>query len=302
MSAQSRHFLSLNDCSSEELTACVARALETKRAAARDRINAPLAGKTLVMIFEKSSTRTRVSFEVAMRQLGGHAIFLSADDTQIGRGEPPGDSARVLSMMCDAVMFRAGSHERLLNFAEHSTVPVINGLTEKFHPCQLLADMLTWHESRGPVRGKKAAWVGDGNNMCNSYINAARLFGFSLHIACPPGYLPDADTLAAAGDCVTLTDDPRAAVRAADLVVTDVWSSMGQEAERAARRAAFAGYQVNAELMAQAGDDAIFMHCLPAHRGEEVTAEVLEGAQSVVWLEAANRVHAQKSLLELLLA
>lgn len=296
-----RHFLSLNDCSSDELAAMMARAMEMKSEGVGGRSSQVLAGKVLVMIFEKSSTRTRVSFEVAMRQLGGHAIFLSASDTQIGRGEPPQDSARVLSTMCDAVMFRASSHDSLVEFSDYATVPVINGLTEKSHPCQLLADMLTWHECHNTVRGRTAAWIGDGNNMCNSYIHAASLFGFNLRIACPNGYAPDADALAAAKDSVALVSDPLEAATGADLVVADVWSSMGQEAEVKERRAAFKGYQVNAEVMRRANADAIFMHCLPAHRDEEVSTEVLEGAQSVVWQEAANRVHAQKALLEMLL-
>ena len=292
-----RHFLTLTDFSEAELAALIERALEMKRAAPRQ----SLKNKTLVMIFEKSSTRTRVSFEVAMAQLGGHAIFLSNRDSQLGRGEPIEDSVRVLSRMADAIMIRTFSHERAAVFAASSQAPVINGLTDRFHPCQLLADVLTWREKRGPVAGRLAAWVGDGNNVCHSWINAATRFHFRLNIACPRGFEPDKDVLDRAGAGVRLVDTPQQAVKNADLVVTDVWSSMGQEDQRERRLQSFRGYQVNATLMEQANDDALFMHCLPAHRGEEVAAEVLEGRQSVVWDEAANRLHAQKALLEMLL-
>ena len=292
-----RHFLTLLDLSPAELKALLTRALEMKRDHRVD--STPLAGKTLIMIFEKSSTRTRVSFEVAMHQLGGNALFLSARDSQFGRGEPIGDSARVLTRMGDAVMLRTFEHERLVEFAGHSRVPVINGLTDRFHPCQLLADVLTYREKRGDLHGRTVAWIGDGNNMCHSYINAAAQFDFRLRIATPPEFLPD-PALAAAGH-VTLTDDPREAATDADLVVTDVWASMGQEDERATRLEKFRGYQVDAALMKRANKDALFMHCLPAHRGEEVTAEVLEGPQSAVWDEAENRLHAQKALLLTLL-
>jgi ornithine carbamoyltransferase len=256
------------------------------------------------MIFEKASTRTRVSFETGMAQLGGHAIFLSPDDTQLGRGETVEDTARVLSRMVDAIMIRNHSQATLERFAEHSRAPVINGLTDRFHPCQLLADIQTFIEHRGDIAGATVAWIGDGNNMCNSYINAARVFGFELRIAAPEGYGPDAGLLADAGDGdgVRVETAPAAAVHGADLVVTDTWTSMGDEAERAQRLAAFAGYQVNAALMAQAADDALFMHCLPAHRGEEVTDDVLDGPQSAAWDEAGNRLHAQKALLEYLIA
>ncbi len=292
-----RHFLTLNDFSRAELSALIERAIEMKRGDAGQ----PLRNRTLAMIFEKSSTRTRVSFETAMAQLGGHAIFLASRDSQIGRGEPLEDGARVLSRMVDAVMIRTFGHERITAFAAASAVPVINGLTDRFHPCQLLADVLTWREKRGAVAGRLAAWIGDGNNVCHSWINAATQFGFRLNVACPRDFEPDKDVLDAAGAAVRVTDSPKEAAENADLVATDVWSSMGQEEERERRRQSFQGYQVDAALMKLAANDALFMHCLPAHRGEEVTAEVLEGPQSVVWEEAENRLHAQKALLETLI-
>jgi ornithine carbamoyltransferase len=296
-----RHFLTLNDLSPQELQRLLQRAIELKAMQQRGAVHRPLRGRTLAMIFEKASTRTRVSFEAGMAQLGGDALFLSPTDTQLGRGEPIEDTARVLSRMVDCIMIRTFEHDRLRRFAEHSAVPVINGLTDWVHPCQLLADMQTFVERRGPLRGRTVAWVGDGNNMCNSYINAARQFGFTLRIAAPADYEPDPDLLNAAGDTAMLVNDPMAAAADADLVVTDVWASMGQEDEQAARAAAFADFQVTAELMDAARPDALFMHCLPAHRGEEVTAEVIDGPQSVVWEEAGNRLHAQKALLEFLM-
>lgn len=258
--------------------------------------------RVLAMVFEKASTRTRVSFEAAMAQLGGHAIFISPADSQLGRGEPIEDTARVLSRMVDAVMLRTHEHARLELFAAHSAVPVINGLSDAHHPCQLLADLQTWEEARGSCAGRKAAWIGDGNNVCNSWIEAALLADFQLHVAAPEGYHPDAALLRRAGSRVTLDDDPAAAAAGADLLITDVWASMGQEQEARARAAAFRGYQVDAALLRRAAPGALFMHCLPAHRGEEVTAEVIDGSQSVVWEEAGNRLHAQKALLELLLS
>jgi ornithine carbamoyltransferase len=297
-----RHFLSLLDLTGDELRALVYRAIELKARRQAGEIDQPLKNRVLGMVFEKSSTRTRVSFEAAMAQFGGHAIFLSPRDTQLGRGEPVEDTSRVLSRMVDAIMVRTFEHEKLERFTAHSAVPVINGLTDLVHPCQLLADMQTWFERRGDIAGRTVAWVGDGNNMCNSYINAARQFDFTLRIACPEGYDPDANLLAAAGDRVELIRDPLAAARNADLLVTDVWASMGQEEEQARRVRDFAAYQVNGELMAAAAEDSLFMHCLPAHRGEEVAAEVIDGPHSVVWDEAGNRLHAQKALLELLLA
>ena len=295
-----RHFLSLLDLKPEELKALLSQALKLKHQQYKGIDHATLTNKVLIMIFEKSSTRTRVSFEVAMRQLGGYALFLSARDTQLGRGETIGDSARVLTRMADVSMVRTHAHERLLEFARHSSVPVINGLTDHLHPCQLLADMLTYSEKRGDIQGRTVAWIGDGNNMCHSYINAARQLDFNLRIACPPEFQPNASS---DGDgTVTITDDPAAAVANADLVVTDVWTSMGQEQERAERLGKFKRYQVDSRLMRLAHKDALFMHCLPAHREEEVTREVLEGAQSVVWEEAENRLHAQKALLRFLLS
>ncbi len=296
-----RHFLTLLDFSPDELRSLVARAIELKQWQHEGRIFEPLKNKVLAMVFEKSSTRTRVSFETGMAQLGGHALFLSPKDTQIGRGEPIEDSARVLSRMVDAIMIRTFEHDKIKRFAEFSGAPVINALTDDYHPCQLLADMQTWFEHRGDIRGATVAFIGDGNNMCHSYINAARQFDFRLQIAAPEGYLPNAEIMAAAGDRIALSHEPMEAATGADLVVTDVWASMGQEEEQREREKAFAGYQVNTELMAQTNKDALFMHCLPAHRGEEVSADIIDGSQSVVWDEAENRLHAQKALLEVLL-
>ena len=261
----------------------------------------PLRHRTLGMIFEKASTRTRVSFEVGMVQFGGHALFLSPRDTQLGRGEPIEDAARVLSRMVDAMMIRTFEQETVERFAAYSQVPVINGLTNLVHPCQLLADMQTYLEHRGDIRGRRVAWIGDGYNMCHSYICAARLFDFELRIACPEGFDPDAGMLAMAGDRCRILRDPHQAAEGASLVATDVWTSMGHEEEQRDRAAAFAGFEVTEALMARAAPDALFMHCLPAHRGEEVSAGVIDGPQSVVWDEAENRLHAQKALLELLL-
>jgi len=301
MHKQPRHFLSLLDLSTEELVGIISRGTELKRKQHRGDIHTPLKGKNLGMVFEKSSTRTRVSFEVGMSQLGGHALFLSPRDTQLGRGEPVEDSARVLSRMLDIIMIRTFEHEKLERFAAHSRVPVINALTDLLHPCQLLADMQTYFEHRGDIRGKTVAWIGDGNNMCHSYINAALRLDFKLNIACPVGYDPDQAILERAGARVEILRDPQQAALGADLVVTDVWASMGQEEEQMLRMRAFTGYQVDDALMARAHKDALFMHCLPAHRDEEVTASVIDGPQSVVWDEAENRLHAQKALMEFLL-
>ena len=297
-----RHFLTMLDLTPEELAGVIQRAIELKAMQREGTLHESLKNRVLAMVFEKSSTRTRMSFEAGMAQLGGQAIFLSPRDTQLGRGEPIEDSARVLSRMADVIMIRTFEHEKIQRFAEYSRVPVINALTDMYHPCQLLADVQTYVEQRGDIRGRSVAWIGDGNNMCHSYINAARRFGFNLRIAAPSGYLPDAGILAAAGERASLVDSPQAAAEGADIVVTDVWASMGQEAEQAAREKAFAGYQVDTDLMALAAPDALFMHCLPAHRGEEVAADVIDGPQSVVWDEAENRLHAQKALLEFLLA
>ena len=297
-----KNFLTLLDLTPEQLGGLVRRAVELKAMNRAGELFEPFRNRVLAMVFEKSSTRTRMSFEVGMAQLGGHAVFLSPRDSQLGRGEAIEDTARVLSRMSDVIMIRTFEHEKIERFAEYSDVPVINALTDLYHPCQLLADMQTWYEHRGDICGKTVAWIGDGNNMCHSYINAARQFDFTLNIACPHGYEPNAQILGAAGAHAVMQDSAMAAADGADLVVTDVWASMGQEEEQAKRVRAFADYQVNAELMRAAATDALFMHCLPAHRGEEVSAEVIDGAQSVVWDEAENRLHAQKALLEILLS
>ena len=296
-----RHFLTLFDLSADELRALLARAIELKRMLRAGVDHHPLTRRTLAMIFEKSSTRTRVSFETGMVQLGGHALFLSPRDTQLGRGEPIEDSARVISRMVDAVMIRTFDQDTVERFAAHSQVPVINGLTDRLHPCQLLADMQTYVEHRGDIRGKRVAWIGDGNNMCHSFIEAAELLDFELRVACPEGFEPDPTVCATAPGRCTVVRDPMEAADGADLIATDVWASMGQEEEQARRQALFAPFQVTDAVMQRAAKDALFMHCLPAHRGEEVAASVIDGPQSVVWEEAENRLHAQKALLEFLL-
>ena len=297
-----RHFLTLRDLSPPELHQVVNLSIEMKAAKREGRQDPIFAGKVLAMIFEKSSTRTRVSFEAGMAQLGGNALFLSPNDTQLGRGEPIEDSARVISRMVDLVMIRTHGHEIVENFAKYSNVPVINALTNKFHPCQLLADVQTFVEHRGSIQGKTVAWIGDGNNMCNSWINAAIQFDFNLQVACPDGYEPDASLVTEAGDRLMITNDPTAAAKGAHVVTTDVFSSMGQEQEQEERLEKFAGFQVNHQLMSHAADNALFMHCLPAHRDEEVSAELLEDSTiSVVWDEAENRLHAQKALMVFLL-
>ncbi len=296
-----RHFLTLLDLSPEELRAVILRAQELKALRAQGTRPPIFSNQVLAMIFDKSSTRTRVSFESAMVESGGAAIFLSPRDTQLGRGEPIADTARVLSRMSDAIMVRTFSHDAAETLAKFSDVPVINGLTDSFHPCQLLADMQTYFEHRGDIKGRKVAWIGDGNNMCNSYINAAGQFGFALSIATPNGYEPS--QLANASSSVELeySHQPEQAVKNADLVVTDVWASMGQENEVERRHELFHQFQVSEALLSKARSDVLFMHCLPAHRGEEVEAKVLDHSKSVVWDEAGNRLHAQKALLELLL-
>lgn len=295
-----RHFLKLSDATPDELHRIVLRAMALRQQ--RVFPDRPFAGRTLAMIFSKNSTRTRVSFESGMAKFGGHALFLHSDATQLGRDEPLSDTAQVLSRMCDAIMIRNDSQADQEELARHSRVPVINGLSDLHHPCQLLADMQTWFEHRGDPRGKVAAWIGDGNNVCNSWIEAAALFGFTLRIACPKGFEPPADLLARAGSSVEVMRGASFAANGADLLVTDTWTSMGQEAEQQRRIAAFSDFQINAALMARAKPDAIFMHCLPAHRGQEVTGEVIDGGQSVVWDEAENRLWAQMALLESLLA
>jgi len=295
-----RHLRTLDDFPAETLQRIIRRGSELRRLQHEGTPHEPLRGRVLGMIFEKASTRTRVSFEAGMAQLGGSAIFLSPNDSQLGRGEPIEDTARVLSRMVDAVMIRTFAQDNVNRFAAYSAVPVINGLTDGAHPCQLLADLQTFIEHRGDIHGKIVTWVGDANNMCLSYIKAARLFGFELRIACPADYAPSIQELGAQ-DVASVHTDPAEAVAGSHLVVTDVWASMGMEAEVDERLKAFRPYQVNANLMAHADPQAVFMHCLPAHRDEEVTAEVLEGEQSRVWDEAENRLHVQKALLEYLI-
>ena len=297
-----RHFLTLSDLTTEELRFLIRRGRELKRLRNHATPHESLRGKVLGMVFEKSSTRTRVSFEAGMAQLGGSAVFLSPRDSQLGRGEPIEDTARVLSRMLDVVMIRTFGHDKLERFAEHSRVPVINGLSDSHHPCQLLADIQTYVEHRGEIGGRMVAWIGDGNNMCNSYIEAAGRYHFQLRVGSPEGFEPDHALIRDIGEGrVDICRDPMDAVRGADLVVTDVWASMGQEDEQSERERVFAPYRVTAAMMAEAAGDALFMHCLPAHRGEEVDADVIDGPHSVVWDEAENRLHAQKALLEFLL-
>ncbi len=296
-----RDFLSLLDLSPDELAAVVGRAHELKTLQRHGTLHQPLKGRTLAMIFQQNSTRTRVAFEAGMHQLGGHAIVLTPDDTQLGRGEPIEDTAKVLSEMVDVVSIRTRSHDDVVRFSAASRVPVINAMTCRYHPCQLLADVQTFEELRGPITGRTVAFVGDGYNMCHSYVNAARQWGFQLKIACPDGYRPDPPMLAGSNG-VTVVETAREAVEGADLVVTDVWSSMGHEAETAERRRIFAPFQVNEALLDHAPPEVLFMHCLPAHRGEEVSENLLDDSRSVVWQEAGNRLHSQKALLEFLLA
>jgi ornithine carbamoyltransferase len=297
-----RHFLTLHDLSSDEINQVIQLAIDLKATHREGRQEPVFAGKVLGMIFEKSSTRTRVSFEAGMAQLGGDALFLSPNDTQLGRGEPIEDSARVISRMVDIVMIRTFGHDKVEKFAEYSKVPVINALTDQYHPCQLLADIQTFVEHRGSIQSKTVAWIGDGNNMCQSWINAAMLLDFNLNIACPTGYEPSAELLARAGKRVSVTNDPVVAVTGAHLVTTDVFASMGQEDDQEERLKHFANYQVNHQLIGHAADDVLFMHCLPAHRDEEVSAELIEDESiSVVWDEAENRLHAQKALMIFLL-
>ncbi|MGH7475383.1 MAG: ornithine carbamoyltransferase [Longimicrobiales bacterium] len=295
--ADKRDFLAIPDFTTEELYAVLRLARQMKEGAYRER---PLVGRTLAMIFEKSSTRTRVSFEVGTFQLGGHALFLSSRDIQIGRGEPIRDTARVLSRYLDGIMIRTFAHTIIEELAEYASVPVINGLTDLLHPCQVMADVFTMQEAFGEdLAPRRVAWVGDGNNMANSWINAAYRFGFELRLACPAGYDPDEGILNRARGVTTVevTRDPLKAVEGAEVVNTDVWASMGQESEASDRQRAFAGFHVDASLMEWAADGAIFLHCLPAHRGEEVAEQVLEGPQSRVFDQAENRLHVQKAIL-----
>ncbi len=296
-----RHFLTLLDVNADELNRILRRAIELKAMHHAGEVYQPFAGRVLAMIFEKSSTRTRISFEAGMSQFGGSAIFLSPRDTQLGRGEPIEDSARVISRMTDVVMIRTFAHRTVELFAEYSQVPVINGLTDDHHPCQLLADLQTFIEHRGDITGKTVAWVGDGNNMCNSYIHAAHQLGFQLNIASPYGFEPRPDLLEQYAHCVKLFKNSEDAVEGAHLVTTDVWASMGQEAEQNTRKRRFAPYQITRRLLDLASHDVLFMHCLPAHRGEEISEDLLDDPRAVVWDEAENRLHAQKALMEFLL-
>ena len=293
------HFLDLRDIAAADLRAMLDRAVALKAARKAGWGEPLLAGRTLAMIFEKNSTRTRVSFEVAMIELGGHALSFSHHELQLGRGETVADTARVLSRYVDAIALRCHAHATLAELAEHSTVPVINALSDASHPCQVMADILTFEEHRGPIAGRRLAWVGDGNNMAATFITAAARFRFKLRLACPEALPPSAEVIAwarAEGAEITLTTNPAEAVAGADAIITDTWVSMG-DTDAQARVQLLAPYQVNAALMARAAPDALFLHCLPAHRGEEVTAEVIDGPHSVVWDEAENRLHAQKAIL-----
>jgi ornithine carbamoyltransferase len=296
-----RHFLSLTDAGPDAIAAMLADALDRKAARrgwpkGRADADAPLAGHVLACVFEKNSTRTRVSFDMAMRQLGGSALVLDSGTTQLGRGETVADTARVLSGYCDAIMLRTDDHAKLLEMAEHATVPVINGLTDASHPCQIMADLLTVVEAGKSLPGLKVAWLGDGNNVLASIVEAATLMHFDVVAACPQGFQPDEDAIVAASGRARVVASPQEAVEGADIVITDTWISMGQ-AQAETKLAALAPYQVDARLMALAKPDAKFLHCLPAHRGEEVSTDVIDGPQSLIWAEAENRLHAQKSVL-----
>lgn len=296
-----RHFLTLSDMTTAELEDVLDHASRLRKEWRNGQTRDTLKNRVLAMIFEKSSTRTRVSFEAGMTQLGGTAMFLSSRDTQLGRGEPVEDSAIVISSMVDAVMIRTFGHDTVERFAAASSKPVINALTDDYHPCQLMADMQTYRELRGSIKGATVAWIGDGNNMCHSYMNAAEKFGFHLNIACPEGYEPSSQLMEQHADRITLVRTPEEAARGANLLATDVWASMGQEDEQKAREKAFTSYQINPALMTLADKDALFLHCLPAHRGEEVSADMMEHPASAVWHAAENRLHAQKALLEFLI-
>ena len=296
-----KHFINLDDLSNQDLTSIIDNAIALKKQHKAGEINQQLKNKTLAMIFDKSSTRTRVSFEAGMTQLGGHALFLSDRDIQLGRGEPIKDTAIVISSMVDVIMMRVSSHDDINAFANNGSVPIINALSDESHPCQLLADMMTYQEHKGSIQGKTVAWIGDGNNMCHTYMQAAKAFGFKLNIATPEGYEPEQAFIDNYAEHISLFNQASEACDQADLVVTDVWASMGQEAEQTKRELAFKEFQVDQNLMKNASPDASFMHCLPAHRGEEVASEVIDGKQSLVWDEAENRLHAQKALLLYLL-
>jgi ornithine carbamoyltransferase len=295
-----KHFLQFSDFTREEHEYVFERAQIIKRKFKNYEPHHPLIDRTLVMIFEKSSTRTRLSFEAGMHQLGGAAIYLNTRDSQLGRGEPIEDAAQVMSRMCDIIMVRTFGHEIIERFAANSRVPVINGLTNEHHPCQVLADVFTFIENRGPIDGKTVAWVGDANNMLYSWLQAAEVFGFHVNVSTPKGYDINLDLVSPKRNHFTQFDNPADACEGAHIVTTDVWTSMGFEEENAARMKAFEGWVVDSDKMRRAAPDALFMHCLPAHRGEEVTADVIDGPQSVVWDEAENRLHVQKALLEYL--
>jgi ornithine carbamoyltransferase len=300
-----RHFLALHDYNEIELYGMLTLARELKEKQKKGIPHRLLDGKTVALIFEKASTRTRVSFEVGVFQLGGHGLFMSSGTSQMGRGEPIKDSARVMARYCDGVMIRTFGQEIVEEFANYSDVPVINGLTDLFHPCQIMADLMTVIEYKRTYEGLKFAWVGDGNNMANTWIEAAAILGFDLVLACPQGYEPDAKVLewatAKAPGRITLTTDPKEAVTGADVINTDVWASMGQEAEQKEREQAFAGYCLDDVLLTLAKPDCIVLHCLPAHRGEEISDSVIEGKNSVVWDEAENRLHVQKAIMATLI-
>ena len=292
-----KNFINFDDLSHQELQGIIDRAISLKKEHRSGKLNDSLKNKTLAMIFDKSSTRTRVSFEAGMTQFGGQSLFLSEKDIQLGRGEPITDSAIVISSMVDAVMLRLSSHEDIVEFSRHSSKPVINALSDESHPCQILADLMTYQEQKGTIQGKKIAWIGDGCNVCQTYMQAAEIFDFELTIATPVDYGPSEVFVQKYKKNIIFSESPMDACKDADIVVTDVWTSMGQESEKKQRERSFQGFQVNQLMMNQAKDDAVFMHCLPAYRGKEVSAEVIDGSQSVVWSEAENRLHAQKSLL-----
>ena len=292
-----KNFINFDDLSYQELLGIIDHAISLKKEHKSGKINDSLKNKTLAMIFDKSSTRTRVSFEAGMTQLGGQSLFLSEKDIQLGRGEPITDSAIVISSMVDAVMLRLSSHEDIIEFSKHSSKPVINALSNESHPCQILADLMTYQEERGSIQGKKIAWIGDGCNVCQTYMQAAEIFDFELSIATPVGYEPSEVFSQKYNKNINFFNNPMDACKDADIIVTDVWTSMGQESEKKQRETAFSGFQVNQEMMNQAKQSTVFMHCLPAYRGVEVSSEVIDGNQSVVWSEAENRLHVQKSLL-----
>ncbi|MGE4594685.1 MAG: ornithine carbamoyltransferase [Gammaproteobacteria bacterium] len=292
-----KHFIDIDNHSFKDLQGIIDNAIALKKSHQSGEINESLKNKTLAMIFDKSSTRTRVSFEAGMTQLGGHSLFLSDKDIQIGRGEPITDSAIVISSMVDAVMLRVSSHDDIVTFTKHASTPVINALSDQSHPCQMLADLMTFQEHRGSIKGKKVVWIGDGNNVCHTFMQTAEIFDFHLTISTPTGYEPAHNFIEKYQNNINYCSNPVEACKDADLVVTDVWASMGMESEQKARELAFKDFQVNKGMMAVTNEDALFMHCLPAHRGEEVSAEVIDGKKSVIWDEAENRLHAQKALL-----